>query len=154
MDCRPYAAVQDIEKRKENSPLLSYLLSDMYTAGGNANWDNGSGKRFTPDRPNLVQLNLEGKPNGVFVKGRLSRNRMTYSYRFFGQKNQILVWDFKGPAIRAITAYPDGDTDGPGLPPEIPLNQDGAYVFSVASNTMADKIFGNFTIHLTLRAQN
>jgi hypothetical protein len=110
--------------------------------------------RFTPDRPNLVQLNLEGKPNGVFVKGRLSRNRMTYSYRFFGQKNQILVWDFKGPAIRAIIAYPDGNTDGPGLPPEIPLNQDGAYVFSVASNTMADKIFGIFTIHLTLRAQN
>jgi hypothetical protein len=98
-----------------------------------------------------IEINLREDGNGVVVRGRLSHRRMVYSYRFFSKKDRIFTWKFRGPAVRELIAYPDGQVDGPGLPMEIPLKQQGNYVFSVASNTMAEKIFGPFALQLTLK---
>jgi hypothetical protein len=97
-----------------------------------------------------IDINL-GEGSKVVVRGRLTRHRMIYSYRLLSEPNRVLIWKFRGPAIRTLITYPDGHVDGPGLPREIPLSQKGSYVFSVSSNTMADRIYGRFTLQFTIK---
>jgi hypothetical protein len=71
------------------------------------------------------------------------------AYTFKAHAGQTLHWALKGPNVRIVLTYPDGHSEGPGVPNVVPLPADGAYVFSVSPNLMADNAFGRFV--LTLR---
>jgi hypothetical protein len=86
----------------------------------------------------------------VVLTGVLRRNRDCCAYRFKASAGQLLKWKLAGPATRQTIAYPDGHTDGPGLPNPLPLPADGAYLFSVRPNLMADGAFGRFRLQLTI----
>lgn len=86
----------------------------------------------------------------VRLTGVLREARDCCSYRFKARGGQTLRWRVSGPAIRVVLTYPDGTTDGPGLPAAIPLPKDGAYVLRVAPNLMADGAYGRFVLDLTI----
>jgi hypothetical protein len=86
----------------------------------------------------------------IRLTGVLRQNRDCCAYRFKAHAGQVLHWRVSGPAIRVTLTYPDGQADGPGLPSALPLPDDGAYVFSVRPNLMADGAFGRFTLRLTI----
>ncbi|MGH6812169.1 MAG: hypothetical protein ACREDM_07415 [Methylocella sp.] len=107
-------------------------------------------KRGASECPILLDLH----PNQTVrvVTGRLSPKRPNFSYAFAGRDGQTFSWKYSGPAVRVLLAYPDGTTDGPGLDPDINLVKQGTYIFSISSNTMADKIYGYFKLQFKLKS--
>jgi hypothetical protein len=100
-----------------------------------------------------IQINIKYDASPVVVAGHLSPRRPSFSYRFSAGPNISLGWTYKGPAVRVLLTDPDGETDGPGLPNRLLLEKKGSYVFSVASNLMADKIYGKFRLSFSLSAK-
>jgi hypothetical protein len=86
----------------------------------------------------------------VRFTGVLRQNRDCCAYRIKARAGQSLIWRESGAAVRVTMLYPDGHTDGPGLPNTILLPMDGAYVFSVRPNLMADGGFGPFKLSLKI----
>jgi hypothetical protein len=84
------------------------------------------------------------------VQGRLSRTRSSVSYRFVASPNVALEWKYHGPAARILLQDPIGSTDGPGIPERVVLRRGGRYIFSISANTMAENIFGPFSLSLKL----
>jgi hypothetical protein len=147
----PYEISEKFKARPKrfHATLLFAILTSFLTIDNSA--FAAKVKGCTGNGPNCpISLTLR-EERWVTLRGRLSRERMSYSYTFFSQSERMLSWRFRGPAIRALISNPDGETDGPGLPKDLVLKQSGNYVFSVTSNTMADKIFGRFTLQLRLR---
>lgn len=107
-------------------------------------------KRGAPECPVILDL----RPNQTVrvVTGRLSPKRPNFSYAFAGRGGQTFSWKYSGPAVRVLLGYPDGNTDGPGLDADIHLVKQGTYVFSISSNTMADKIYGYFRLQFKLKS--
>ena len=97
--------------------------------------------RGSPECPFSIRIRAGGPT--ILVRGRLSPKRTSFSYQFAGEPGQTLGWNFKGPAVRVLLTKPSGDTDGPGLPATVAIDQKGLYVFSVSSNKMAENIYGN-----------
>ena len=73
------------------------------------------------------------------------------SYSLAASAGQTLTWAFEGPAIRTVITYPDGTTDGPGLPNAIPLPATGTYVLGFTPNLMAEGAYGPFRATITIR---
>jgi hypothetical protein len=92
--------------------------------------------------------------NRAVVSGVLSPKRGSLSYAFATTASARLQWVMSGPAVRVVLSYPDGNTDGPGLPSEITLAMPGRYVFTVSSNTMAEHIYGSFQLEFRMLAPN
>jgi hypothetical protein len=86
----------------------------------------------------------------IRMTGTLSQDHDCCTYLIKARAGQILRWTFKGPAARMTIGYPNGEADGPGLPPSIPLPFTGAYLFTVHPNLMADGGFGPFELILTI----
>lgn len=95
---------------------------------------------------NPIVVRMKRGSDSVRLAGVLRQNRDCCSYRFKARAGQTLNWSVSGPAIRVTMTYPDGRIDGPGLPAAIPLPADGAYVFRVSPNLMADGAFGRFVL--------
>ena len=95
---------------------------------------------------NPIVVRMKRGSDSVRLAGVLRQNRDCCSYRFKARAGQTLNWSVSGPAIRVTMTYPDGHIDGPGLPAAIPLPADGAYVFRVSPNLMADGAFGRFVL--------
>ena len=93
-----------------------------------------------------IVVRMKRGSDSVRLAGVLRQNRDCCSYRFKARAGQTLNWSVSGPAIRVTMTYPDGRIDGPGLPAAIPLPADGAYVFRVSPNLMADGAFGRFVM--------
>jgi hypothetical protein len=104
--------------------------------------------RGSPECPICIRIRAGGP--ATVVRGRLSPKRTSFSYQFAGEPGQTLGWNFKGPAVRVLLTKPSGDTDGPGLPAAVAIDQKGLYVFSVSSNKMADNIYGKFRLSFRL----
>jgi hypothetical protein len=86
------------------------------------------------------------------VSGVLSPKRRSRSYAFTATASARLQWVMSGPAVRTVLSYPDGNSDGPGLPSVIALPMPGRYVFTVSSNTMAEHIYGTFQLEFRMLA--
>jgi hypothetical protein len=97
-----------------------------------------------------IAVRMKRGTDSIRLAGVLRQGRGCCAYRLKARKGQTLRWRVRGPAIRVTLTYPDGSTDGPDLPAAIPLPADGAYVFRVAPNLMADGAFGRFTLSLTI----
>jgi hypothetical protein len=104
--------------------------------------------RGSPECPARIRI----RPGGpaTVVRGRLSPKRTSFSYQFAGEPGQTLGWNFKGPAVRVLLMKPSGDTDGPGLPATVAIDQKGLYIFSISSNKMAENIYGEFRLAFRL----
>jgi hypothetical protein len=96
-----------------------------------------------------IVVHFKRGSDSVRYRGALKQNVQCCAYRIKARAGQTLYWRFTGPAFRAVIAYPDGQTDGPGIPTAIPLPQDGVYVLTFSPNLMADGAFGRFA--LTIR---
>lgn len=99
-----------------------------------------------------ITLALSPNQKVRVVTGWLSPKRSNFSYAFSGLQGQTFSWNYSGPAVRMLLKYPDGDIDGPGLDMDINLVKPGTYVFSISSNTMADKIYGYFRLQFKLKS--
>src|SRR3954451_12251203 len=86
----------------------------------------------------------------IVVRGRLSKAESRICYVFDGASNSLLSWRYEGPAVRIVLVDPTGNTEGPGLAPRVAITLRGKYSFCLASNTMADDIFGRFKLSLKL----
>ena len=86
----------------------------------------------------------------VQFSGVMRQNRECCSYRFEARAGQVLQWRETGAVVRVVMAYPDGHSDGPGLPNSIALPQTGFYVFTISPNLMADGGFGRFSLRLRI----
>jgi hypothetical protein len=96
-----------------------------------------------------IVVRMKRGTDTVTLTGHLKQNRDCCAYRFKARAGQTLVWDLKGPAVRATMIYPDGHMDGP-LPGTIALPADGTYVFAIRPNLMADGAFGPFILQLKI----
>ena len=97
-----------------------------------------------------IVVHMKRGADSVQLTGALRQNRDCCAYAFKARAGQTLNWRLTGPAIRTTMTYPDGHTDGPGLPNAIPLPADGGYVFSVRPDLMADGAFGRFVLRLRI----
>lgn len=131
--------------------LLALVL--IVASGSPAIAANGSQrcKRGALECP--IVLNLRPNQKVRVVTGRLSPIRPKFSYAFAAREGQSFSWKYSGPAVRVLLAYPDGNTDGPGLNPDVDLVKTGKYVFRIASNTMAENIYGYFKLQLKLKSK-
>jgi hypothetical protein len=84
------------------------------------------------------------------ARGRLARKTPDFGWKFHTEGGKSFQWRYAGPAVRMVLTPPNGDTIGPGLPPDIPLTEPGDYVFAFASNTMAEHIYGRFRVRFRL----
>jgi hypothetical protein len=100
-----------------------------------------------------IALKLRPNQKALVAMGRLSPMRPNFSYAFTGSEGETLCWKYSGPAVRVLLAYPDGNSEGPGLDPKIDLPKSGTYVFSIASNTMAENIYGYFALQFKLKSK-
>jgi hypothetical protein len=98
-----------------------------------------------------IRLNLRPSSSRITVHGRLTPDHSRYSYAFKARAGQKLTWTFNGPTVRTLIRYPTGESEGPGLPDEIPLPRTGTYTFTVSSNTMAEGIFCAFQMTFQLQ---
>lgn len=80
----------------------------------------------------------------------LSAARNNWSYAMDVTTPVTLSWHLSGPSMRVVLTHPDGNADGPGIDPVVPLTMTGRYVFSISSNTMAENIYGPFQLTLQL----
>jgi hypothetical protein len=96
-----------------------------------------------------IPIHMRPGSDKVRLVGVLRQNSDCCAYVFKAHAGQTLHWKLTGPIVRIVMTYPDGHSDGPGVPKDVPLPTDGAYVFRVSGDTMADHAFGRFV--LTLR---
>jgi hypothetical protein len=115
-------------------------------------WTQTAAARCRPGA-NACPIEIVVTDKETKLTGRLTPRQRSVSYRFDAAAPLTLRWRFKGPTVRMVLAYPDGDVDGPGVPPEVALTKSGAHVFSVASNLMAEGIYGKYTLWLSLKKQ-
>lgn len=105
--------------------------------------------RGTPKCPIAIILKAKAAP--LVVRGHLSPRHSSYSYQFSATPGSSLGWTYAGPAVNVLLSHPDGETEGPGLPGEVPLEKNGVYVFSISSNKMAENIYGEFSLSFKLK---
>lgn len=110
----------------------------------------GAALARTGDQAHPISVHFRRGSDSVTLTGTLRQNRDCCSYAFKAYAGQQLYWRVDGPATRQVIRYPDGHTDGPGLPSPLPLPIDGAYVLRVAPNLMADGAYGRFVLQLKI----
>jgi hypothetical protein len=105
-----------------------------------------------PDCPIKLEFVRAGtdKVSVAIVGGELSQIRPSVSYVFEAVARSRLRWLLRGPVIRTTLIGPDGDVIGPNLPSELTLPLGGQYIFSIASNMMAEGIYGQFMLEVRL----
>ncbi len=99
---------------------------------------------------NPIVVRMKPGTDEVRLTGILSQNSKCCAYLIEAHAGQTLEWSIAGPVTRETITYPDGNTDGPGLRNSIPLPADGAYVFSVSPDLMAEGAFGHFVLMLKI----
>jgi hypothetical protein len=110
----------------------------------------GSGSAFarTGSARNPIVVHMKRGTDRIRLKGVLRQGVDCCTYKFVASAGQTLVWKEGGAAVRMVLQYPDGHTDGPGLPARVSLPASGAYLLSVSPDLMADGAFGRFTLTL------
>jgi hypothetical protein len=150
MACANREGMRSPERNSLRAAWASLAIAFIAASGSPALGASGDAKckRGAPECP--IPVDLRNQKLRV-VAGRLSPRRPNFSYSFAGREGQTFSWKCRVcPAVKVLLRYPDGNTEGPGLDSEIPLPQSGKYVFSIASNTMAENIYGNFRIGFKL----
>ena len=100
-----------------------------------------------------IAVRMKRGTDTIRLTGTLRQNRDCCAYLIKARAGQSLIWQESGATVRVTMLYPDGHADGPGLPSTILLPMDGAYVFSVRPNLMADGGFGPFKLRLKIPAR-
>ena len=121
---------------------LAIAAAVMFVGGGAA---AQSGSAQHP-----IVVHMKRGTYAIRLTGVLRQNRDCCAYVFKAHAGQTLRWSVTGPAVRVTLTSPNGDTDGPGVPAEIALPADGAYVLTVHPNLMADGAFGRFKLNLSI----
>jgi hypothetical protein len=101
-----------------------------------------------PACPISISVPEAGVETPLAVRGHLSAEIRSVSYRFCIQRAGVLSWSFEGPAAHLIITSPSGEVDGPGISREVRLPVMGCYVLGLSSNTMAEHPYGDFVLTL------
>ncbi len=102
------------------------------------------------DTAHPIVLKMKRGTDSLTIKGVLIQDVDCCAYTFKAKAGQKLYWTETGAATRVGLAYPNGDGINPGLPSPTDLPQDGAYVFTLSPDTMADGAFGKFTVKIRI----
>jgi hypothetical protein len=97
-----------------------------------------------------IVLHMKRGTDIIRLHGALVQNVDCCTYKFTAMAGQKLHWKQTGAVARILLQYPDGHTDGPGLPEPTLLPADGDYLLTLSPDTMADGAFGKFTLTLTI----
>ncbi len=100
------------------------------------------------DNDHPIELKMQRGTDRIVVHGVLSQKVECCSYTFKAHAGQRLYWSETGAVARVGIAYPNGDGVAPGLPNPADQPQDGAYVFTLSPDLMAEGAFGRFTLKL------
>jgi hypothetical protein len=74
----------------------------------------------------------------ITVQGVLTPGRDCCVYALRARAGQVMTWRLAGASARTGILYPNRQAKGPGLPPSIPLPQNGVYMFGVAPSLTSD----------------
>ena len=85
------------------------------------------------------------------LRGNLSAEVRSVSYRFCVQRAGVLSWSLEGPAAHLILTSPSGAVDGPGIARDVQLPAMGCYVLGLSANTMAEHPYGDFVLTLVVK---
>jgi hypothetical protein len=127
-------------------------LATAFASGSPGNASDGSQRCKRGESECPIVLKLRPNQKALVITGRLSPVRPNFSYAFAGSEGETFSWKYSGPAVRVLLAYPDGNSEGPGLDPDIDLRKSGTHIFSIASNTMAENIYGYFELRFKLKS--
>jgi hypothetical protein len=97
-----------------------------------------------------IELKMKRGTDSLMVKGRLTQGGDCCTYVFKAAGGQKLYWSETGAVVRMVITYPDGHSDGPGLPNPLPLPSTGAYTLAISPDTMADGALGRFTLKIRI----
>jgi hypothetical protein len=97
-----------------------------------------------------IVVHMRRGTDSIRLTGVLRQNVACCAYSFMASAGQTLDWRVTGPAVRVVVTYPDGHSDGPGVPSPLPLPQSGAYVFAISPDLMADGAFGRFVFTMRI----
>ncbi|MCB1499346.1 MAG: hypothetical protein KDK07_06090 [Bauldia sp.] len=96
---------------------------------------------------------VEMKPgtDTITLVHELKQNVECCYYSLAARAGQTLTWSFQGPDARSLITYPDGSSDGPGIPNSIPLKATGTYILGFTPDLMADNAYGPFRATVTIK---
>jgi hypothetical protein len=97
-----------------------------------------------------IVIKMNRGTDSVRLVGVLRQNAACCTYAFKASAGQQMFWSVTGAATRQTIGYPDGHTDGPGLPSPLPLPASGLYSFSVSPNLMADGAYGRYVLKVRI----
>ncbi|REE22146.1 hypothetical protein B0G71_5352 [Paraburkholderia sp. BL27I4N3] len=100
--------------------------------------------------PLEITVPVGASADAIAVSGQLRHNAGSVGYAFSARSGMRLEWSFSGPPAHMVLTYPDGDSDGPFLPPVITLPGSGRYVLALSADTMAEGADGPFRLTLRL----
>jgi len=98
-----------------------------------------------------LPVEMKAGTDTVTLVHELRQNVECCYYSLAARAGQTLTWGFDGPNVRSLITYPDGSTDGPGIPNSIPLPTTGTYVLGFTADTMAGDAYGPFRATVTIR---
>jgi hypothetical protein len=111
----------------------------------------GSAASATPgDNDHPIELKMQRASDSIVIHGVMSQNIECCSYTFKAHAGQRLHWSETGAVARIGLAYPNGGGIAQGLPNPVDLPQDGAYVFTLSPDQMAEGAYGPFTLKLRI----
>lgn len=97
-----------------------------------------------------IPVHMKPGSDAITLVHTLTENVECCYYSLDARAGQTLTWAFSGPNVRTTIAYPDGNSDGPGIPNAIPLKATGTYVLGVTPDLMAENIYGPFRLMVTI----
>jgi hypothetical protein len=98
-----------------------------------------------------IPVHMKPGTDTITLTNTLKQNVDCCYYSLEARSGQTLTWDFSGPDERSLITYPDGNSDGPGIPNSIPLKTTGTYVLGFVGDTMSDNAFGPFQLTVTIK---
>jgi hypothetical protein len=97
-----------------------------------------------------IVVHMKRGSDSILLHGVLRQGVDCCTYKFAAAAGQHLQVTETGAVVRLLLAYPDGHTDGPGLPQDLLLPARGTYLLTVSPDTMANGAFGKFSVRITI----
>ena len=97
-----------------------------------------------------IEIKMKRGTDYATVRGVLRQNGDCCTYVFKARAGQRMYWRESGAVVRMVITYPDGNSDGPGLPNPQPLTESGTYTLAISPDLMAEGAFGTYTLKIRI----
>jgi hypothetical protein len=97
-----------------------------------------------------IVVKMKRGTDSITLHGVMRQNGACCTYLIGARAGQKLYWSETGAVVRMVITYPNGDSDGPGLPNPQPLPATGVYGLAISPDLMADGAFGPYTLRIRI----